>query len=63
MPDGIDPALVAEAGALGVDVAAACEAGLIEAIRGVRDAARLAESRAAIDEWNGWAGTADLPPG
>ncbi len=57
----IDPALLAEAAALGIDVPAACEAGLAQAIARVRDAAALAANREAIAAWNDWAGIAPAP--
>ncbi len=51
----IDPAMIADAKALGIDVVAACEAGLTQAIRRAREAEWLQASREAIAEWNGWA--------
>lgn len=57
----IDPTLIADAEALGIDVVAACEAGLTQAIRQAREAERLAQSRDAIAEWNGWVEDHALP--
>ncbi|KQM98310.1 type II toxin-antitoxin system CcdA family antitoxin [Sphingomonas sp. Leaf25] len=57
----IDPAMIADAQALGVDVVAACEAGLTRAIREAREAEWLEENRAAIAEWNGWVEDNPLP--
>jgi antitoxin CcdA len=50
----IDPDMVAKADALGIDVIAACEAGLQLAIRRAQEAEWLEDSREAIAEWNGW---------
>ncbi|KQN37496.1 hypothetical protein ASG37_10660 [Sphingomonas sp. Leaf407] len=57
----IDPAMIADAQALGVDVIAACEAGLAHAIRQAREAEWLKENQAAIAEWNGWVDHNELP--
>lgn len=57
----IDPAMIADAEALGIDVVAACEAGLTHAIRQVREAEWLAQNREAIAEWNSWTDTNELP--
>ncbi len=57
----IDPAMVADAEALGVDVIAACEDGLKLAIQRAREADWLRENAAAIAEWNGWVDANDLP--
>ncbi len=57
----IDPAMIADAEALGVDVVAACEAGLGQAIRRAREAEWLEQNREAIAEWNGWVEHTPLP--
>lgn len=57
----IDPAMIADAEGLGIDVVAACEAGLAEAIRRVREAEWLAQNREAIDSFNQWVDTNELP--
>ncbi|MEP9400666.1 type II toxin-antitoxin system CcdA family antitoxin [Sphingomonas silueang] len=57
----IDPAMIADAESLGIDVVAACEAGLAQAIRRVREAEWLAQNREAIEAWNSWTETNELP--
>ncbi|WP_230772573.1 type II toxin-antitoxin system CcdA family antitoxin [Sphingomonas sp. Leaf4] len=57
----IDPAMIADAQALGVDVVAACEAGLTRAIREAREAEWLTANREAIAEFNNWVDHNELP--
>lgn len=58
-PDSIalDPALVARAQGMGIDIAATCNAALVRAIDEASLAGLRAETAAAIAEWNDWAGT------
>lgn len=56
-PVALDAALLARAGAAGVDVAATCHAALARAIEEAALATQRAESAAAIAEWNDWAGS------
>ncbi len=57
----IDPAMVADAEALGVDVIAACEDGLKLAIQRAREADWLRENAAAISSMNEWVERNGLP--
>ncbi|MGK6321080.1 type II toxin-antitoxin system CcdA family antitoxin [Sphingomonas sp. DT-204] len=57
----LDQEAVAEAKALGINVSRACEAGLKAAIREEARARWLTENRAAIDEFNAWVETNDVP--
>ncbi|WP_294321979.1 type II toxin-antitoxin system CcdA family antitoxin [uncultured Sphingomonas sp.] len=58
-PDSValDPALVARAQGMGIDIAATCHAALLRAIEEAALAGLRAETAAAIAEWNDWAGT------
>jgi|GEM_PF-4864549 len=53
----LDPALLEQARAAGIDVAATCHAALLRAIEEAAHARLRAETAAAIVEWNDWAGT------
>ena len=57
----IDGAAVAEAEALGVDVARACEAGLRAEIKRAADARGVEENLPAMDAWNAWVEEHGLP--
>jgi antitoxin CcdA len=57
----IDPDMVAKADALGVDVIAACEAGLQLAIKRAQEAEWLEENREAIADFNHWVEHNELP--
>ena len=57
----LDKALVAEAAELGVDVSAACEAGLAAETREARKRKWQEDNREAIDSWNDWVATHGLP--
>lgn len=50
----LDPTLVANAKAEGINLSRACEAGLASELKKVREERWLAENRDAIAEWNDW---------
>ena len=58
----IDPALLEQAQAVGIDVPATCHAALLRAIEEATHARLRAETAAAIAEWNDWAGSPEYPP-
>jgi len=57
----LDAALVEDARALGVNVSAACEAGLRQELRSAREAAWLAENAEAIAAYNAYIDTHGVP--
>lgn len=57
----LDAALVDDARALGVNVSAACEAGLRRELKAAREAAWLEENREAIESSNAFVETHGLP--
>jgi len=57
----LDAALVDDARALGVNVSAACEAGLRQELRSAREAAWLAENAEAIIAYNAYIEEFGLP--
>lgn len=57
----LDAALVDDARALGVNVSAACEAGLRQELRAAREAAWLEENRDAIASYNAYIDEFGLP--
>jgi antitoxin CcdA len=57
----LDKALVAEAEDLGVDVSAACEAGLAAETREARKRKWQEENRDSIQGWNDWVAKNGLP--
>jgi antitoxin CcdA len=57
----IDPALVEEAKALGINASRAAEAGLPEAVRTAKSQAWLRENAEAIAGWNAWVEEHGLP--
>jgi antitoxin CcdA len=57
----IDPDLVEEAKALGINASRAAEAGLREAVRAARAEAWLRENAEAIASWNAWVEEHGLP--
>jgi antitoxin CcdA len=57
----IDPALVEEAKALGINASRAAEAGLREAVRTAKSQAWLRENAEAIAGWNAWVEEHGLP--
>lgn len=57
----LDPALVADAKAEGINLSRACEAGLASELKKVREERWLAENREAIAEWNDWMEENELP--
>ncbi|MDJ0275777.1 type II toxin-antitoxin system CcdA family antitoxin [Sphingomonas sp. 2R-10] len=59
----LDVALVAQAQAAGIDVAATCHGALRHAIDETARAGLRQETAAAIVEWNDWVGTPPQPDG
>lgn len=57
----LDPKLVEEAKALGVNVSRACEAGLTTELREARRTQWIAENRESIEGWNAWVAEHGLP--
>ena len=57
----LDQELLKDAKALGVNISAAAEQGLSEAVRKAKSEAWLAENREAIEEWNQWVAENGLP--
>ena len=57
----LDQELLKDAKALGVNISAAAEQGLSEAVRKAKGEAWLAENREAIEEWNQWVAENGLP--
>ena len=57
----LDPNLVADARAEGINLSRACAAGLAAELKKVREARWLDENREAIAEWNEWMENNELP--
>ena len=57
----LDPRLVADAKAHGVNVSRACESGLVLELKRVREDRWKAENTSAIDGWNDWVREKGLP--
>ncbi|HET9068357.1 MAG TPA: type II toxin-antitoxin system CcdA family antitoxin, partial [Amaricoccus sp.] len=57
----IDPDLIEEAKALGVNASRAAEAGVREAVRAAKAEAWLRENAEAIASWNAWVAEHGLP--
>ena len=57
----LDPAFVAEAKELGINISQACERGLVEAVREARAALWKEENREAIESSNAWVEANGLP--
>ena len=57
----LDPALLRDARALGVNISQAAEQGLQAAVRDARAAAWQAENAARMTEWGQWAEAQGLP--
>ena len=57
----LDPQLVADAKAEGINLSRACSAGLAAELKKVREARWLVENREAIEAWNVWMEENELP--
>lgn len=57
----LDPTLVADARAEGINLSRACSAGLAAELKKVREERWLEENREAIEAWNVWTENNELP--
>lgn len=57
----LDPTLVGEAKALGVNVSRACESGLLAELKAARNKQWADENSEAIEGWNAWVAKHGLP--
>ena len=57
----LDPTLVADAKAVGINLSRVCEASLTAELKRVREAQWLEENREAIEAWNVWMLENELP--